>query len=271
MNVVECFSRGVNVAGKVFPLILVNILYSVIDFNSISRVLSFNGFHVGFKALLPEEVIDLWDLVSLPNIGGQAVYVEIAGISYSVTESTIVLMIVIGLLFTIVYGIVSFIYLRYLFEKGIGLNGVAGWNRVVDVIAYNLLFYFVVIVFVVFLVYGNPIAAVMLVSVTLVLSYFLYATPFIIVAKDKDITNALKASMSFAVTSEYFKYTLLFLIITIICSSIFTLIVVNMKIFGIVVMLVPAGIVGLWLTSSTALMVTKLFGENTLPEAASLS
>ncbi len=267
MSVIECFSRGATIVGKVFPLILVNMLYSIIDFDSISRVLSFNGFHVGFKALIPKEVIDLWDLVSLPNTGGQVIYVEIAGISYSVTESAIALVMIVGLLLTVVYGIVSFIYLRYLFEKGIGLDSVAGWNRVIDVIAYNLLFYLIAIVFAVFLVYGDPVAAVILVIVTLILSYFLYATPFIIVAKDEFVVNALKKSVSFAITDEYLAYTLLFLLITVGCSFIFTLIVVNTKILGILAMLVPAGMVGLWLASSTALMVVKLVEKNTLPEA----
>ncbi len=103
-----------------------------------------------------------------------------------------------------------------------------------------------------------PLLALIAVLAFIPLYYFIYATPYIIVLDDLGIVDAIRNSVILAKSSTYLVYTIAYMAVIFVLAPFFSFITVNGKIFGIIVMSVIAGPLGLWLSASTAAMVATL-------------
>mgnify|MGYP005627103657 CR=1 FL=1 len=256
MKIIDYFKEGFNVMGKVVFLCIINIVFSLLSPDAIDKVLKFRGFHIGVKFNLPTVIVELWDFVSLPQGIGAVTKIGFPVISH-IPVIFLVVLIPLLILTLLIVALVSFIYLRILMTRGLGLNITTRASRILDIFLYNLLL--LVITFTLMpMVFINVMLLMLYMIIMILISYFIYATPFIIVGFDKGVKTALKYSITLAHRKEYLKFTLFYIVITLLISPFFTLIAVNGKLLGIIIGSVLAGIVGLWLTSSTTLMVLDL-------------
>jgi len=76
--------------------------------------------------------------------------------------------------------------------------------------------------------------------------------------------EALKQSISLAMRGEYLGFTLIYIVVTLILSPMYTILVVDGKIAGLIISLPLAGITGLWLTTATTLMIIELTTTTTI-------
>ncbi len=234
--VLEYYGIGRKVLSRVPGLFLVNVFLAFMSIDNIRRVLEFNGFHIGFRLSLPVTVPTLWDFVEPPPTPPSHYVVS--------------LWFIIALISLIVNSVITYFYLRIIMSRGLDYQPPSTPVRIIDLILYGLigLFFAVIIVL-------AGVAALILFPLVIILYYFIYATPYIIVAENKNIAEALATSIRLASTGTYLAYTLTYIAIVLLISPILTLITVNTKLPGIIVGSVIAGIIGLWLTSSTTAMI----------------
>ena len=254
MGVLNYFSGGLNLAKKAIILSLINIAFSLIDVDAISQALGFRGFHIGFKLSLPSIIVDLWDLVSLPGKGGFSIgaYSLVTGAMSPITAAVISLMVM------FLMATVSYVYLRYLTVKAIGVEVRPNYARILDLFVFELLVVAIALLGIPLAVISVFLGGVVYMVLMLIIYYFIYATPFLIVIYDKGVVESLKQSRQLARELEYFSYTLVYILITVVLSSIFTVLVVDAKMVGLLISLPLIGAVGLWLATSTTLMILKL-------------
>lgn len=239
--VLEYYGMGRRALSRVFGLFLVNVFLAFMSIDNIRRVLEFNGFHIGFRITLPITIPTVWDFVEPPPA---------TPASYPVS-----LWLFIALLSLIVNSIISFYYIRLISSKGLGYEPKSTPRRIIDLVLYGLIgLFFAAIV----LVAG--VAALFLFPLVIILYYFIYATPYIIILADQGIGKALQTSIALATSGAYLTYTLVYIVIVFLTSPILTLITVNIKLPGIMVGSIIAGIIGLWLTSSTTAMILDKLG-----------
>jgi len=234
--VLEYYGMGRKVLSRVLGLFLVNVFLAFMSIDNIRRVLEFNGFHVGFRLSLPVTVPTVWDFVEPPP----------SPPSYYVASAWFI----IALISLIVNSVITYFYLRIIMSRGLDHQPPSTPIRIIDLILYGLIGLFFAAIIVV-----AGLAALMLFPLVIILYYFIYATPYIIVAENKNIAEALATSIKLASTGTYLTYTLTYIAIVLLISPILTLITVNTKLPGIIVGSVIAGIIGLWLTSSTTAMI----------------
>ncbi|RLG84068.1 MAG: hypothetical protein DRO40_02575 [Thermoprotei archaeon] len=247
----EYFSKGYEIAKRVIVLIIINIIVSLLNFNAIARISSFHGIHFGVKLTFPKIILDLWDLVSLPRKG-----FEIMGVSI-VPNTSLLMVIVYLIIYIILYSFLSYAYLVYILKNGLGEPVGAGLNRVLDLIIYSLIFLFIGLAMISFASL-HPSLLVVSIFILLIITYFIYAAPFIVVSLDKDVFESINISIKLAKTDTYFKYTLVYVLIIIIASIPATILVVNMKIIGLLLAIIPISFLGLVLTVSTELVIKDL-------------
>lgn len=239
--VLEYYGRGRKVLSRMLGLFLVNVFLAYMSIDNIRRILEFNGFHIGFRITLPVTIPTVWDFVEPPPLLP----------SHYITSTWFL----IALLSLVVNSIVTYFYLRIIMVRGLEYQPPGAPSRILDIMLYNSIgLFFAATV----LVFG--LGVLMLFPLIILLYYFIYATPYIIVASNKNVLQALATGARLALTRTYLVYTLTYTAITLLISPILTLITVNTRLFGIIIGSIIAGILGLWLTSSTTAMILDKLG-----------
>lgn len=259
MSVLENYSKAFNLTWKVIALSIVNIILSLLDFEAINRALSFRGIHIGFKFHLPTIIVRLWDLVSLPGGQGYSATTQLV----PVEGMPMILVILFMLLLMLLTSIVAYIYLRIIVVKAIGREVPLNYIRIIDLFLFQLLI-MALMLLIVPIAFANIATGILFFILMLIIYYFIYATPFIIVIHDKGVMEALKQSISLAMRGEYLGFTLIYIVVTLILSPMYTILVVDGKIAGLIISLPLAGITGLWLTTATTLMIIELTTTTTI-------
>ena len=259
MSVLENYSKAFNLTWKVIALSIVNIILSLLDFEAINRALSFRGIHIGFKFHLPTIIVRLWDLVSLPGGQGYSATTQLA----SVEGMPMILVILFMLLLMLLTSIVAYIYLRIIVVKAIGREVPLNYIRIIDLFLFQLLI-MALMLLIVPIAFANIATGILFFILMLIIYYFIYATPFIIVIHDRGLMEALKQSISLAMRGEYLGFTLIYIVVTLILSPMYTILVVDGKIAGLIISFPLAGITGLWLTTATTLMIIELTTTTTI-------
>ena len=104
----------------------------------------------------------------------------------------------------------------------------------------------------------SPLTVIAAMMLLLILIYFTYATPFIIVVHDKSLLESLNISIKSSLTSKYLSYTIAYALVTLVISPLLTITVTGLKFPGIIISSIIAGLVGLYLTTSTTYMVNDI-------------
>ncbi len=234
--VLEYYGMGRKALSRVLGLFLVNVFLAFMSIDNIRRILEFNGFHIGFRFSLPVTIPTVWDFVEPPPTPPSHYVVSF--------------WLFIALVSLVVNSVITYFYLRILMVRGLDYQPPSTPVRILDLILYGLIGLFFASII---LVAG--LAALILFPLIIILYYFIYATPYIIVAENKNIVEALATSIKLASTGTYLAYTLSYIAIVLLTSPILTLITVNTKLPGVIVGSLIAGIIGLWLTSSTTAMI----------------
>ncbi len=258
METLEYFSKGINILPRVIELSLLNIVFSFMNTGNIVRALEFKGLHIGFKFILPQTIVGLWDLCSIPSQKPSEVYVLWYRVE-EVTGSTLSMLMLAVVGYSIIYAIASFFYIYYIVSNGLREEKKLNPRKIVDIIVYYIVIYTLLTIPVLLaIMLFNPLAAITAMTLVLILMYFIYATPFIIVVHNKNLLESLRTSIRSAFTSKYLSYTIAYAIATLVLSPLLTIIVTGLKFPGIIISSIIAGLVGLWLTISTTYMVNDI-------------
>jgi len=81
------FTGGLDMAGRVAPLLAVNAALALFNLSKVQWVLGFNGFRIGVMLSLPSPIPTIWDLANIPSSTSQLVSTSAAtyGLSFSLT------------------------------------------------------------------------------------------------------------------------------------------------------------------------------------------
>ncbi len=249
--VLEYYSMGRRILPRILGLSLVNIFLAYLSIDNIRRILVFKGFHIGFHISLPITVPTIWDFIELPPTPPSQ---YIASFWF-----------LIALLSLIVDAVISYFYIRILVTQGFEYQAQSTPIRIIDLIVYGLITLFFALIIV-----AAGIAALFLFPLIIILYYFIYAAPYIIIIRGDNIGRALTTSIKLASTTAYLAYTLSYIGIILLLSPILTIITVNLKLPGIIIGSIIGGIIGLWLTSSTtAMIIDKLELKPVTPQTIS--
>ena len=247
--VLEYFIEGKKILSKMLWLILFNILLSLLGLNEIVKILAFRGVHYGLKITLPKSIPVLWDFVSLPT----KVNVNLLPLPFSL---------ILGYIITVFSSFIIGGYLGVILREAQGAGGEGFLDHskryFKEILCYNLLWYTLMVLLVVFAKITIPLLAIPLILLYFIIYYFIYATPFIIVSQNLDFKGALSLSIEVAKKREFLVYTLTYALIVLFLSIPFTILVVNGKIVGIIVGLIASSIPSLWLSASTMLLVINI-------------
>ncbi len=261
MGTLSYFKNSLLNMENVISLSIINIIFSLINWSAIMNVLEFRGMYIGLKISLPSVIVDLWNLAEYPHQGAE---INVGFMTLYTFQRSMPLSIILMLIFTFVYALAAYFYLYILFTKGVHLNIKINLKRILDLFVYYLLISILTLLLI--LTPRIDIVLLLYVIILLIINYFIYASPFIIVGFNKGISEAIVMSASLAWKNTYLSYTILYTIITSIISPILTLIAVNGKMPGIIIASMLVGLPGLWLALSTTLMIMDVSKEfiNTL-------
>jgi hypothetical protein len=114
----------------------------------------------------------------------------------------------------------------------------------------------------------SPLLVFPLMLVWLVLAYYLYATPYLFVAEERGLTDALGRSYELSQeTSDYTRFAVRYLLFVAAASLVGTLFV-NLKLVGVLLGAVLAAPLGLALNAATMAFVTDLVDRETADSEA---
>lgn len=233
-------------------LLPVPIILSLMDYSNLTKVLSFEGFHIGVRFPLPEPVPDLWSFVSVPA--------DPHGVVFSAGSLVIMaLAIVLG----------SYLEAGYLGSIRDAVRMVDGsfldnaGRDFLQFLQFNLMVYAVTLALILPVMAMPPLFFLTFPGLLLFL-YFVYGTPFLISIYGLKFTEALGESINLAKRGgEYLDYALKYLLVGMLISVPLTFIVVNGKAFGILVGLLASAPLSLTLSISTVLFFMRIRGAST--------
>lgn len=226
----ERLGSGWQRATTQLPLAAIPVLSSILDIDSVERMLSADGFSTGMVFRFPTALIDLWSFVRLPSQG--------PGLHPPDFTYLPVLVLVQSVLLAGYLGSVDEVRRR---------GGYDFWQNAKQysgrILGYQLLVLvpMLVMVGVGFLGFGSPLefalSGAVLLSVVgyLLLSYCFYAVPYLLVVRDTGLLTAFSWSLELATKGgPYARYAGGYLVVTAIVSLLVTT-VVGLGAFGIVV------------------------------------
>lgn len=225
-------------------LAAVPVVTALLQFDKVERVLGFDGGHVGVTFRFPTPVTDAWTFVSLPNQGGG---VNVAG--------PIPLLAVL----VVIQAALAAGYLGGIHQslRGRDLDFVGAVSRYgASILGYQALVFAVGLVSVVFAAGGLRGAGVLVLLLALpaylALGYLFFATPYLVVARDLALADALGRSYAMAVEGgDYLDFAWKYLLVVLLLSLVGTALVVNGRLPGILAGAVLAAPVGLALDAAT--------------------
>ncbi len=237
MEVAKILRLGFSGARRCLFLSLVNTVLTYISIDNIARCLMHRGIFIGFKISLPTAIPTLWHFVEVP---GRPSVMGFLGL-------------VVGFLVAILVSFIEFLYLSRLLAC-LGVEPRAGFRRALHIVVFNLALELYTLM-VALIRSAIPALTILAVLAFLPLYYLVYATPYLIVLEDLDIVTAVRRAIDIAKKRDHALYILVYIAIIFVTSPLFTIVAVNGKLPGIVVMSLIAGPLGLWLTASTAAMI----------------
>ena len=138
METLEYFSKSLKTVSRVIELSLLNIVFSFMNIGSIVRTLEFRGLHIGFKFILPQTIVSLWDLCSIPSPKPSEIYILWYRVE-EVTESTLSMLMLAVVAYSIIYAIASFFYIYYIVSNGLEEEKKLNLRRIIDIIMYYII------------------------------------------------------------------------------------------------------------------------------------
>ncbi|GGN91227.1 MULTISPECIES: hypothetical protein [Haloarcula] len=249
-------------ALDVLPLALVPVLTALLNTEKLWSVLTFDGFHVSLQLAAPVSVVDVWTFVNPPSQGG-TVQTGVPMVGFPlvllVVPAALALQaaLIAGYFGSLQEALVAGRYdfaanVRRFFLPFLVLTGVpvllllpfgfAGASGGLDA-----LFPLVVLSIPVFVV----------------LAYLFAATPYLLVLRETDLLDALRASYGLAIASgAYLRYLVGFLLFVLVLSPFASLLVVNVPVVGLVVGVAGGAVLGLAANLATMRFVADIDPES---------
>jgi len=238
-------SDGWQQSQEHIALALVPLVTALLNTEKLSAVLTFDGFHFGFRFGTPTSVVNLWTFVGPPN---QGVNVNV-GVPF-VDPPLAFVVIPLGV---IVQSALTAGYFGSI-EEALSTGSFSFTANVRQFFVPFLLFTLVpLVVYLPLALLGlggglDVLVAfvVLLLPLMIIVGYLFYATPYLIVLQEIGLIPAAKRSYELAVQGgAYLSYFLGFLVFVFLVSLVASIFVINVPIIGLVIGLLGGAVLGL--------------------------
>lgn len=265
LGVLDSFDRGFHTARRVYYLAVVPLLIDLV-FLTGRFVQSTNlySFRIGAKFTLPFYLPSLTDVYDFPI--GQ-------GISIQLTGSNIFPVFGIGvILYTAINAYVSAGYLGSLYSSIAGMAIQPSFFSLAAkyftrILAFGLL-WLGLILFSIVLLLSSPFVFAVYLVFFFVFGYFLFLTPFIIVADNANFSKAIEASIKTAAASRTLEYAILYGLATGLIS-ILVYLILNIGFLGFIIAIIGFAFLGTGLVASTFHFIARPTTSVQAPETTS--
>lgn len=246
LGVLDSFGRGFHTARRVYYLAVVPLLIDLVFLTRrFVQSTYLYSFRLGAKFTLPFYFPSLTDVYDFPT--GQ-------GVSVQLTGSDIIPVVGIGvILYTAIHAYVSAGYLGSLYSSITGVTiqssffSLAG-RYFARILAFDLLG-LGLILFSIVLLLSSPFVFIVYLVFFFVFGYFLFLTPFIIVADNANFSKAIEASIKTA-ASRTLGYVIMYGLATLL-TSILVYLILNIGFLGFMIAIVGFAFLGTGLVAST--------------------
>lgn len=242
--------RGTAVASDEPELAVVPLVAGLLAVGNVETVIGFDGFHVGLKFPFPSPILTVWSFVSLPSQG--------------VSGPSAVPLLALPLL-AVTHGLLAAGYLGRIHAVLVGRStsfvGDVG-RYAAPMVGFQLLLVGAVLALVVPLLV-SPLLFVFVVPVLLVAGYCFYAAPYLVVAADEPLVDALVHSYELATDGgAYLGFFWRFLVGGTAVSIVATAAVVNLGLVGVALGVVLAAPLAVALNAATMALAEQLVEDD---------
>ncbi|MFC6992529.1 hypothetical protein ACFQH3_12705 [Haladaptatus sp. GCM10025707] len=244
---------GLSLAQSYLALAVVPLLTALVEVEKLERIVAHQGFHIGFRFSVPADVVNLWTFVDVPN---QGFHVE----SVAPAIGPIFLTLPATLLLSTVLSAGYFGSIAEALETGEYRFVSNVKKHFVAFLVYAIVP--VVLVAPLLLLGGQPLSpsiipVVLLLGIAfLVLGYLFYATPYLVVLRDTGLVAAARGAYGIAVDGgAFFRYTVGFVLFSVLLSAFASAFVVNLGVVGLLVGILVLAPVGLGLNIATMQLI----------------